>query len=80
MIARQGKENDRLDTPEIERYCVPDESGAELLRKATVNLALSARRHHRTLKVARTIADLAGPERIGDSRLPHRFNTGDSGS
>lgn len=37
-----------------------DEAGAALLSKAALSLRLSARGYHRTLKVARTIADLAG--------------------
>ena len=37
-----------------------DEAGTALLSKAALSLRLSARAYHRTLKVARTIADLAG--------------------
>ncbi len=62
MIVRQGKENARLTTREIEKHCVPDEKGATLLKQAISKLGLSARGYHRILKVARTIADLAGAE------------------
>jgi magnesium chelatase family protein len=60
MLARQGRENARLATREIDRHCAPDEAGATLLKQAISRLGLSARGYHRILKVARTIADLAG--------------------
>jgi magnesium chelatase family protein len=58
MHARQGKDNARLTTREIEKHCAPDEKGALLLKQAISRLGLSARGYHRILKVARTIADL----------------------
>jgi magnesium chelatase family protein len=69
MIARQGKENARLTTREIDKYCVLDTKGATLLKQAISRLGLSARGYHRILKVARTIADLAGVERISDAQV-----------
>jgi magnesium chelatase family protein len=69
MITRQEKENARLTTREIDKYCVPDEKGATLLKQAISRLGLSARGYHRILKVARTIADLAGVERISDAQV-----------
>jgi magnesium chelatase family protein len=63
MIARQGKENARLTTREIDAHCTPDEKGATLLKQAISRLGLSARGYHRILKIARTIADLAGMEK-----------------
>ena len=64
QLARQGQTNARLGNREIERYCQPDPAGADLLRQAMQRLGLSARAYHRILKVARTIADLAGSETI----------------
>jgi len=64
MLARQGKENALLTTHDVDKYCVPDEAGTTLLRKAISSLGLSARGYHRILRVARTIADLAGGERV----------------
>ena len=58
--ARQGKANAHLAPAEIAQYCAPDAAGEALLRKAMARLALSARAYHRVLKVARTVADLAG--------------------
>lgn len=58
--ARQGKPNARLSTKEVDRYCQPDAAGAALLKQALSRLNLSARAYHRVLRVARSIADLAG--------------------
>lgn len=66
--ARQHKPNARLNTREVENFCPLDEQGSRLLQQATTRLALSARAWHRILKVARTIADLAGEAQI---RAPH---------
>ena len=60
QIQRQGKANFALGTKEIEKYCQPDEAGQALLKTAISRLTLSARAYHRILKVARTIADVAG--------------------
>ncbi len=66
--ARAGRLNSALRPREIERDCVLGDSGRRLLEQALTRLALSARAYHRILKVARTIADLAGAERI---EVPH---------
>ena len=48
----------------IHQFAEPDEAGINLLRTAMERLHLSARAYNRILKVARTIADLAGSERV----------------
>jgi magnesium chelatase family protein len=48
----------------LEQTAMPDEAGVEFLRRAAETLGLSARGFHRTLKVARTIADLGGSENV----------------
>jgi magnesium chelatase family protein len=48
----------------LEQTAMPDEQGATLLRQAAETLGLSARGFHRTLKVARTIADLERSEQV----------------
>lgn len=53
----------------IHRYAEPDAQGLELLRVAMERLSLSARAYTRILKVARTIADLAGSERVTSAHL-----------
>jgi magnesium chelatase family protein len=68
QIGRQGKPNARLVPREIETHCRPDTTGAALLAQAMARLSLSARAYHRILKVARTIADLAGSPVIA---VPH---------
>ncbi|HPC61020.1 MAG TPA: YifB family Mg chelatase-like AAA ATPase [Verrucomicrobiota bacterium] len=56
--------NARMGTRELKQYCALDEATLELLKFAMADLNLSARAYDRILKVARTIADLAGSERI----------------
>jgi magnesium chelatase family protein len=48
----------------LEQVAMPDEAGVALLRKASETLQLSARGFHRTLRVARTLADLDGAEKV----------------
>jgi len=54
---------------EIREFCAVDEAGHSLLRAAMRQLHMSARAYHRTLKLARTIADLIGAERIETAHL-----------
>ncbi len=63
-LVRQGKPNAQLSVSEIDTLCAPDEKGAALLQQAITRLNLSARAYHRVLKVARTIADLAGTDQL----------------
>jgi magnesium chelatase family protein len=49
---------------EIRQFCCVGEEGRRLMRTAMTQLNLSARAYHRILKLARTIADLAGSEEI----------------
>ena len=51
------------------QFCELDEVSRSLLRSAAQQMQLSARTYHRLLKVARTIADLAGSERIQTAHL-----------
>lgn len=56
--------NSEMQIPEIKKYCKHDVKSQELLKKYVDSGKLSARGYHRVLKVARTIADLAGMENI----------------
>jgi magnesium chelatase family protein len=56
--------NARMGSRELKAHCELDETTLELLKFAMGDLRLSARAYDRILKVARTIADLAGSERI----------------
>ena len=59
-VARQGKSNHALQGKEIDDHLVLDTAAAKFLNVAAARLGWSARSTHRALKVARTIADLAG--------------------
>lgn len=58
----------------IHRFAEPDAEGLELLRVAMERLSLSARAYTRILKVARTIADLAGSEHVLSEHLAEAIN------
>ncbi len=60
QLNRQGKANARLGPREIDQYCQPLPAATALLKQAITRFELSARAFHRLLRVARTIADLAG--------------------
>jgi magnesium chelatase family protein len=61
--------NARMGPRLLRKHCALEPDSAELLRRAVGALNLSARAYDRILKVARTIADLAGAERIGPAHL-----------
>ena len=63
-LARQGKNNQSLQGQEIDQHLQLDPPAAQFLQTAAARLAWSARSTHRALKVARTIADLAGAEQV----------------
>ena len=67
--ARQGKSNAALTSAEVDHYCCPDAAGAALLKEALARLKLSARAYHRVLRVARSIADLAGSAGIAPQHV-----------
>jgi magnesium chelatase family protein len=58
------RSNAELEGEKLERFAAPDEAGRALLMQAAEKLRLSARAYTRMLRVARTIADLAGSESI----------------
>ena len=60
QLARSGKPNAWLNNRETERDCALGSSEQALLDRAVERLGLSARAYHRVLRVARSIADLAG--------------------
>jgi magnesium chelatase family protein len=61
---RAARLNANLHGRAFERVCALDETGRRLLERAAERLHLSARGFHRVLKVARTIADLAGASTV----------------
>jgi magnesium chelatase family protein len=54
---------------EVRQFCPLDDTGRALMKTAMNQLQLSARGYHRILKLARTIADLAGAEQIAPVHL-----------
>jgi magnesium chelatase family protein len=61
--------NSDMRVAEVRKFCKLDEAGDSLVRAAMSQLNLSARGYHRVLKLARTIADLAGSEDIQSVHL-----------
>lgn len=69
QLNRQAKVNAHLGSKEIDQFCQLTESDAVFLEQALNKLGLSVRAYHRILKVSRSIADLAGEERINRTHL-----------
>jgi magnesium chelatase family protein len=69
QTARYGEDgprtNAQADGDMLEAHCTPDEPSRRLLAQAAEAMRLSARGYTRILRVARTIADLAGAEGVG---------------
>lgn len=61
--------NAEASGPVLEDIATPDAAGTALLTDAARLMRLSARGYHRVLRVARTLADLAGAERLGRPHL-----------
>lgn len=68
-ITRQGKANCELTPSELDGVAKLGEHEQQMLKLASARLNLSARSYHRILRVARTIADLAGADMIGSAHL-----------
>jgi magnesium chelatase family protein len=68
MLARQGCSNAQLDAAGLTRVAALDAAGRRLLAAAAERALLSARASGRVLRVARTVADLAGAARV---EAPH---------
>ncbi|SFU74373.1 magnesium chelatase family protein [Polaromonas sp. YR568] len=67
-IARQGGTNQALEGQAIDTQCRLDDAAVKFLNTAAARLGWSGRSIHRCLKVARTIADLAGAQEVA---VPH---------
>ena len=66
--------NAMMNVAMLREYCRPDAASAALLERAMERLSLSARAYDRILKVARTIADLAGRETIAAADVAEAIN------
>ncbi|WP_417596224.1 YifB family Mg chelatase-like AAA ATPase [Oceanospirillum sp.] len=65
QLDRSGKSNAQLTGRELDNQISLQDDASQLLQQAMEQLGLSPRSYHRILKVARTIADLAGEETVG---------------
>ncbi len=63
------RDNAGLDGDALDRFATPDDAGRDLLMQAAEKMRLSARGYTRLLRVARTIADLAGAESVGRTHV-----------
>ncbi|HET7240961.1 MAG TPA: YifB family Mg chelatase-like AAA ATPase [Gemmatimonadales bacterium] len=61
--------NAHMTARDLRRYCPLSEAVEGLLREAVARLGLSARAYHRVLKIARTIADLAGADELATTQV-----------
>lgn len=68
-MARQGRLNAHLDLAGLRDHCALDAEDARWMEQAIERLGLSHRASHRALKVARSIADLDGKERLARRHL-----------
>ena len=68
-VARNGKANSAMSAKEVKQFCALNDNGHRLLEQALEKFGLSHRAYHRILKLARTIADLAGSEPIEIAHL-----------
>lgn len=80
-MLRGVRSNAELEGERLETHATPDEAGRNLIfLQAAEKLHLSARGYTRMLRVARTIADLAGSETVGRvhvaEALSYRLMTG----
>jgi magnesium chelatase family protein len=69
QLRRQGVLNSELGTSLLAEHVALGPAERQLMNRALERLALSARGHHRVLRVARTIADLAGADKVDRSHL-----------
>jgi magnesium chelatase family protein len=74
QLRRNNTLNSRLTHQQIDEVCALTKSDQRLLQQIIEKLQLSARAHHRILKLARTIADMEGAEAINTTHLTEAAN------
>lgn len=68
-LARQGVANAQLQAQDLAEHAELEPAAKALLERSAERLGWSARSFHRVLRVARTVADLAGAPRIGNGHV-----------
>jgi magnesium chelatase family protein len=74
QLHRQGKYNNVLTVPELDRFCGLEEKAQRLLNQVMTKFNLSARVYHRIIKVARTIADIEGSLGMTEKHIGEALN------
>ena len=74
QIERQGSPNSMLSGRKLREVCALGGDAEVLFSRAVETLGLSGRGHDRVLRVARTVADLAGEEEIGAEHVAEALN------
>ena len=69
QMQRQQVANAHLSSQQLKRFCQLSRDDNEFIELAVEKLGLSTRAHHKILKIARTIADMAGAENIGHAHI-----------
>lgn len=65
----RARHNADMTLADVRKFCQLDAEGSSLIKAATQQMQLTARAYHRVLKLARTIADLAGAAQIAPQHL-----------
>jgi magnesium chelatase family protein len=73
QLMRQGRTNAQLAHKELAGACLLGSREENYIKKAMESMKLSARSVHRSLRVGRTIADLAGEQRVSQEHLSEAF-------
>lgn len=69
QLERQGCLNKDLAVQAMDRHCALAPAARNLLHRAMDRLGLSARAYHRVIRLARTVADLAGEDAISETHI-----------
>lgn len=69
FCGQDRKTNAQMKQEDLKKYCELNVTGEHMMRRAYETMHLTARSYHKILKVARTIADLDGAEKINEAHI-----------
>ena len=69
FCGQDRKTNAQMKQEDLKKYCELNVTGERMMRRAYETMHLTARSYHKILKVARTIADLDGAEKINEAHI-----------